>query len=330
MTPFWIRARGPTQVGDHEPVGTVGGRAATAALVLAALAGCAAAPDVARTVEGEVVQLDGVADATVTPPTADRAATLTVTYDDGADAAALATLADEVARVAERNDYATYRLTLVPELEPDSALVVGPDFSGSAAERPLLGAWLAETAALLGPVRHAVDDGGEEITVDSGGGVAQDVAEARRLRYGGATTTWVFRTGPGTFTVGGRVSAGDLALLQAVQRGDGVEGQQAWASSWRLDRRAGHVRLDLEVALDGAPVAAAGLTAARYGSTVAPLVDTALVALAGAGRPSWVRLLDPSGDVLGSWSSEQRAAPGRDPLDRGWDAWLASQAARTV
>lgn len=307
-------------------MGIVGGRAVATALALAALAGCAGAPDVARTAEGELAQLDGVADAAVTAPTTDRAAALTVTYDAGAGSGDLAALADAVATVAETHDYATYRLTLVPELEPDSALVVGPDFSGSGAGRPVVDAFVLATAALLGPVRHEVDGDREEITVDSNGGVAQDVAEARRIRYGGATTTWVFHAGAGTFTVGGRVSARDLALLQAVRRSTGSEGQRAWAEAWRLDRRPGHVRLDLEVALDGSPVPGAELTAARYGSALAPLVDTTLATLAGTGLATWVRLLDSSGDVLATWSSEQPAAPGRDPLGRGWDAWVAARA----
>lgn len=306
-------------------MGNVGGRTAAALVLLAALAGCAGAPDVARTIESEVDQLDRVTDVAVTAPTDDRAATLTVTYDDGTDADQLASLVVRVAEAAG-DDYAAYRLTLVPELEPDSALVVGPGFAGRDPERAVLDAWLLETAALLGAVRHVVEPDGEQITVDSGGGVAQDLGEARRMRYGDATTTWVFRAGAGTFTADGRVTAGDLALVQAVQRSAGVEGQPAWVDSWWLDRRAGHVRLDLEVALDGSPAPGAQLTAARHGAALGPLVDTALSALAATDLPVWLRLLDGPGDVLAAWSSERRSAPGRDPLDRGWDAWLASRA----
>lgn len=307
-------------------MGIVGGRAAAVALLLV-LAGCAGAPDVARTVEGEVARLDAVAAAAVAAPTADRAATLTVTYEEGADADALARLAGEVGEVAG-DAYPTYRLSLVPERQPDSALVVGPGFTGRGPQRAVLDAWVRETAALLGPVRHEVGPAGQRIVVDSGGGAAQDVAEARRLRYGDATTTWVFRAGAGTFAVDGRVTAADVALLLRVQRSAGVEGQPAWADSWRLDRRRGHVRLDLGVALDGGSVPAALVTPGRYGSALAPLVDAGLTALAGTGLPAWVRLLAGPGDVLATWSSEQRAAPGRDPLDRGWDTWLASRARR--
>lgn len=297
-------------------------------MLVLVVAGCAGAPDVARTVEGEVARLDQVADATVTPPTGERAATLTVTYDDGLSPARLAGLSDAVGEIAAANDYTTYRLSLVPALEPDSALVVGPGFTGRGAQRAVLEAWQRETAALLGPVRHAADRHGERIVVDSGGGIAQDVTEARRLRYGDATTTWEFRAGTGTFTVGGRVLAADLALLQAVRRSAGVEGRPAWAETWRLDRRAGHVRLDLEVALDGGTVPAPLVRPGRYGAALAPLVDGVLAALAATGLPTWVRLLDHAGGVLASWSSPMRAAPGRDRLDRGWDAWLASRARR--
>jgi len=310
----------------------VGGRAAAGALVLlaaltglAGLTGCAGAPDVARTVEGEIAQLDQVAAVTVAAPTAARAAVLTVSYDADLDADDLARLSGQVATAAGR-EYATYRLSLVPVVEPDSALVVGPGFTGSGAELSVLEAWLRETSALLGPVHHEVSPDGQRITVDSGGGVAQDVAEARRMRYGDATTTWVFRTTGGTFTVGGRVTTTDVSLLQAVQRSAGVDGQPAWADAWQLDRRAGHVRLDLRVTLDGGPVPDALFTAARYGPSLAPIVDTNLTALAGTRLPTWVRVLGRSNDVLATWTSAQRAAPGRDPLGRGWDTWLAARA----
>lgn len=318
-------------------MGIVGGRRAaaatlaTGALLLSGLAGCSRAPDQAHAVQSGLRHLDQVRAAEVTRPSPDRAAAIRITYAAGVDdAAGLAALVSEVDAVAADGGYPSYRLTLVSAVTPESELTVGDGFGDRRASRAVLRTWLRLTDTLLGAVSYAVDPDGETVRVRSGGGAAHDLARARRIGHGSDRTVWVFDSGTGTFAATGRVTGRDLRLFAAVQRGSGAEGPPVWAPSWQLDRRAGHVRLDLTV-----DVAAAGtpeqLTVARHGRTLAPLVRAALAALDATDLPAWLRLhatrAGPD-DVFGSWASGRPAARGRDPLDRGWDAWLARQAAR--
>lgn len=297
------------------------------ALLAATLAGCSDAGDQAHTVETRLGRLPQVADAVVAVPSRDQAPAITVTYERDVDSAALlAGLVAEVEDVAGGLDYPAYPLTLVPAVEPDSALTLDAALPDAARSSDVLDAWSSVTGAALGPVRYDAQPDGETITVDSDGGAAHDIAEVRRLGYGTPRTTWVFRAGPSTFTATGGVRASDPGLFQAVQRNAGTAGQPVWAPAWQLDRRAGHVRLDLDVRIGSDPVSAAQLTVGRYGDTLAPLARTSLTTLAGTRMPAYLRLHGDE-DVFGVWSSGRTPEPGRDPLARGWDGWLVTQAA---
>jgi hypothetical protein len=315
-------------------MGIVGVRRAlattTIGLVLAGLGlcGCSEAVDEARAVQTRIGRLHQVVDVDVTTPSTERTAAITVTYDDSVDRPpVLASLVAAVVEVADDLDYPAYPLTLVPATEPASALTIGGAFPRPAAEDAVLTTWFTVTGALLGAVGYDAGLDGETITVDSEGGAAHDLAEVQRIGRGSARTTWVFRAGGATFTVDGRVRPADLRLFQAVQRNAGVEGQPVWARGWQLDRRSGHVRLDLDLTLGTAGVTPGQLTVARYGRTLAPLAHNSLIALDGTRRPAWLRLHN-GDDTFATWASGKAPGRGRDRLGRGWDVWLALQAAR--
>lgn len=318
-------------------MGIVGGRrgharpraaaaiAAIVAMLGATLSGCADTVDEARTLEAKIGRLHQVVDATVATPTADQAGAISVTYADDVDnPSELAALVARVEAVAAERDYPAHRLALVPSVEPDSTLVVDGGFGGADAQDEVLTTWFTLTDALLGPVTYVVRPDGEAITVDSQGGAAHDLAEVHRIGHGTPRTTWVFRSGAATFTASGRVRAADITLFQVMQRNAGAAGQPASVRDWQLDRRDTHVRLDLDIALGRSDVAPEQLTTGRYARTLAPLVHNALVALTGTGLPAWLRLHH-GADVFGSWATDRTPAKGRDPLGRGWDAWLVQQ-----
>jgi hypothetical protein len=312
-------------VGVHRALATT-----TIGLVLAGLglAGCADPVDEARAVQTRIGRLHQVVDVDVTTPSTDRTAAITVTYDDSVDQPpVLAELVAAVAKIADGLDYPPYPLTLVPATEPASALTISAAFPGPAAEDAVLTTWFRLTDALLGSVGYVAGREGETITIDAEGGAAHDVAEVRRIGHGTARTSWVFRAGAATFTVDGRVRPADLGLFQAVQRNAGVEGQPVWARGWQLDRRSGHVRLDLDLTLGSAGVTPARLTVARYGRILAPLARNSLIALAGSRRPVWLTLHH-GDDTFATWPAGQVPGRGRDRLGRGWDVWLALQSAR--
>jgi hypothetical protein len=316
----------------HARPHTVAATAVVAALLGATLSslllvGCAESIDEARTVQTHLGRLHQVIDVDVTTPSTDRAAAITVTYDGDLDQpAVLADLVAAVVKVADDLDYPAFPLTLVPATEPKSALTIGAAFRSPAAEDAVLSTWFTLTGALLGTVAYVALPDGETIAVSSDGGAAHDLAEVQRIGHGSARTTWVFRAGTATFTVGGRVRPSDLGLFQAVQRNAGVEGQPVWVHAWQLDRRPGHVRLDLDLALGDAVVAPGRLTVVRYGRTLAPLARNSLIALGSSRRPTYLTLHNGT-DTLATWASDQAPGKGRDPLGRGWDVWLMQQAA---
>ena len=322
-------------------MGIVGGRrgharphgaAATvlvAALLATSLGACAEPVDESRTVQTHIGRLHHVVDVDVTTPTPDRAAAITVTYAaDVESPATVSGLINDVGTVADDLDYPTYLLTLVPAVDPDSALAVDAGFPGRPAKKDVLTTWFALTEALLGAVTYDVRPDGETISVASEGGAAHDIAEVQRIGHGTATTTWVFHTGEATFTASARLRPADVALFQAVQRNAGAAGQPVWARSWQLDRRRSHVRLDLDLVIGSGTVSADQLTVARYGRTLEPLTRTSLTALAAVKTPAWLSLHHDD-DTFASWASEDPAAQGRDPLDRGWDTWLGQQSAHS-
>ena len=106
---------------------------------------------------------------------------------------------------------------------------------------------LATTAALLGDVHYRFEPGAESIELDSGAGILHDVSEAGRIGYGFPSTVWTFRSGDSAFVVAGRVSPLDVSLFQGTERTVSSEVLPAPAETWRLERREGHVLLDLRV-----------------------------------------------------------------------------------
>ncbi|GAA4748952.1 hypothetical protein GCM10023350_37440 [Nocardioides endophyticus] len=314
-------------------MGIVGVRRALAITVLGlmlaglTLSGCSEAVDGARAVQTRIGRLHQVVDVDVTTPGTERTAAITVTYDDSVDQpSVLAGLVAAVVEVADGLKYPAYPLTLVPATEPASTLTIGGAFPRPAVEDAVLTTWFTLTGALLGSVGYVAGPDGERITVDSAGGAAHDLAEVQRIGHGTARTTWVFRAGTATFTMGGRVRPADLGLFQAVQRNAGVEGQPVWARGWQLDRRSGHVRLDLDLAFGDAGPTLGQLTVARYGRTLAPLAHNSLIALDRSRQRAWLTLHS-GDDTFAAWASGQTPGRGRDPLGRGWDVWLVQQAA---
>jgi hypothetical protein len=318
-------------------MGTFGGRRAVrraallvaASLPLALLTSCAGALDQAHTVQTHLNRINEVSGAQVTTPSADRGAAITVTYSDAGSVRELGRLIAEIDRVADEEDYPSYRLDLVPAGADGDRLMVDDSFAGSADEEAVLGNWFTTTAALLGDVRYRFEPGEESIDLESGAGILHDVSEASRIGYGFAGTVWTFRAGDSAFVVAGRVSPTDVSLFQGTERTVSSEVLPVPASTWQLERREGHVLLDLRVEFADADVAPERLTIERYGEDVERLAGAAMSAAAVAGLPVTMRLVNagPEGDdVFGYWSSDARPVRGRDPLARGWDLWLVGLA----
>lgn len=311
--------------------------AATIGLVLAAgaaLGGCTQVVDqehAARTARTALGALDQVAAAEVTTASWDHGASISLTYADIDEAKGLSGLIAQVAEVAQDQGIGSYVLRLTPEDGDGEQLAVDETFAGSSGERAVLDHWFRVNDALLGTVQYDVERGCEAITVDAGGAIAHDVEAAGRDGYGDPDTTWTFRSGDSSFVATGPVTASDVRLLEDVQREVGSAGLPVAAERWQLFRRFGHVRLDLDVDLGKGAVSPADLTVASYGTAMTGLATAALGRLDETGLPRFLSLRHTSGDsapvdVFGTWTSTQSAAPGRDRLDRGWDAWLAKRA----
>lgn len=307
-------------------------RAAVAVtLPVALLSACSGALDQAHTVQTHLNRIDDVVGSEVTTPSADTGAAITVTYVDADTVRELTRLVADIDRVADEQDYPSHRLDLVPAANDADRLTVDDTFAGSSDQADVLDNWLATTAALLGDVRYRFESGEESIDLDSGAGILHDVGEASRIGYGFDGTVWTFRSGDTAFVVAGRVSPTDVALFQGTQRTVASEALPAPASTWRLERRDGHVLLDLRVSFAGGSVDPERLTIDRYGDDVERLVGAAMGAAGVAALPVTMRLVNPvpdADDVFGFWSSHDRPVRGRDPLARGWDVWLV-QLART-
>ena len=329
-------------------MGTFGGRRAVAhasalfvlpaLLVLPLLAGCTAALDQAHSVQTKLGRIDQVADATVSTPSHERAAAITISYTGVTTARELTRLLDDVARVADDEKYPAYRLDLAPADSPGDTLVVDSTFVDSDVVSAVLTTWFRVTPSLLGDVTYSYQPGNESISIDAGAAVAHDVSEASRIGYGFRDTTWTFTNAGTVFVASGRVSPTDVLLFAGVQRSVSSAALPAPAPTWRLERRTDHLLLDLDVTFASEPVAPARLTIERYGDDVQRLVVAALGAVRVAGLPVWLRLhhradtaggATPDDDVFGYWVAGQNPVRGRDPLLRGWDRWLASLARST-
>ena len=299
------------------------------ALLSACLGACTGALDQAHTVQTHLNRIDEVASSKVATPSTDTGAAITVTYQDVEAPRQLLRLAAAVDRVADEQDYPSYRLDLVPAANDADRLTVDDRFATSPDAEEVAANWFATTAALLGDVRYRFESGEESIDLESGAGILHDVGEASRIGYGFDDTVWTFRSGDSAFVVAGRVSPTDVTLFQGTQRTVASGVLPAPASTWRLERRDGHVLLDLRVAFAGGPVEPGRLTIPRYGDDVERLAGAAIGAVRVAALPDTMRLVNPApteDDVFGFWSSDDRPVRGRDPLSRGWDAWLVALA----
>lgn len=298
--------------------------AATTAVAL--LAGCTEESDHTRNAETRLSKVEHVATVELTPSSWDRVATIVVGYADIDSPRGLARLLADLAEAIEERGYRTYRLEL-SEVDGDGDLLVVDE---TLIEREdadaVIDAWFEATEELLGPVTYVVESGAESITVDSAGGIGHDVATARRIG-GRPGTTWVFRNRETRFAATAPVTASDVELFDDVHREAASTSLPVAADGWRLDRRFGHVRLDLEVDVPG--VSGSSLTVADHGADLRRLARAALTALDGTGLPAFLSLREATAesvDVFGTWTSTQRPAPGRDPEDRGWDRWLRALA----
>lgn len=290
------------------------------------LTACSGALDQAHSVQTRLNRIEEVTDAQVSTPSADTGAAIEVTYDDVASARTLTRLVKDIDDVADGEDYPSYRLDLVPADNDRDRLTVDDAFAGSDAEPTVLANWFATTSALLGDVRYRFEPGAESIDVDSGAGIAHDVGEASRIRYGFPGTVWTFRDEDSAFVASGRVSPTDVLLFEGAERTVTSEVLPAPATVWHLERRDGHVLMDLDVGFPGGSVPPERLTTQRYGGDVERLAGAAMAAAEVASLPVALRLVNvtPDGDdVFGYWASDQRPVRGRDALVRGWDRWLS-------
>lgn len=288
------------------------------------LSGCSAAIDLAHSVQTKLGRIDAVTSAQVAAPSTDTGAAIAVTYTGADTTLELTDLLAEIDKVADDAEYPSYRLDLTPAGAADR-LTVDDTFVHNPDQESVLDNWFAVTSALLGPVQYTFEPGSEEITVDAGAGIGHDVGEAGRLRYGFRNTTWTFENGATAFVVSGRVSPTDVTMFGAIQRSVGSQVLPAPAHSWRLERRARHVSLDLDVTLPGGPLTPDRVTLNQYGEAVHRLVDVAVRAVLPASLPVRLELRNPVDgalDVFGYWRSDSRPLRGRDPLGRGWDVWL--------
>lgn len=318
-------------------MGTFGGRRAlrcaaallALALTSALVAGCSDSIDQAHSVQTKLNRIEGVSRAEVTTPSASTGAAIEVVYEGEPGPRELGQLIEEIDKVADAEDYPSYRLDLVPAQNDADRLTVDDSFAGSPDSQTVLENWSTATTVLLGDVHYTFEPGRERIAVDSGPAILHDVGEASRIGYGFDGTEWAFTDGDSSFVVSGKVSPTDVTLFQDVQRTVSSEALPAPATAWTLQRRDSQVLLDLVVGLPDGLVPPEQLTVARYGDQVEALVGSALLAMRGESLPVTLRLINPTTgdpDVFGYWTSDERPVRGRDPLDRGWDRWLQQQA----
>lgn len=298
-------------------------------LPAALLTSCSAAVDLAHSVQTKLGRIDGIVETSVATPSLNTGAAIAVTYADADSTRELTDLLVEIDKVTDEAAYPSYRLDLTPADSTGDRLTVDDSFVDSDDRATVLDNWFSVTAALLGDVQYTFEPGTESITDDAGPGIAHDVGEASRLRYGFPNTTWTFVNGETTFVASGRVSPTDVMMFGTIQRSVGSTVLPAPAGAWRLERHARHVLIDLDVAFPGGPVAPAQLTVERYGKDVERLVAAAVDGVRAASLPVRIELRNPvdaSPDVFGYWRSDSRPQRGRDPLLRGWDVWLVSVA----
>ena len=307
---------------------------ALALLCVQALSACSADVDQAHAVQTRLGRLDHVVASDVTSPTLDRGAEIALDVEPGLSPAQVVAVAGAVADAAADEDYLAYRLTLRAADTATDALVVDDDFGTDPHAAAVVGHWQRLASAVLGAITYRYQPGAEIVEVETAGSLVHDVEEAGRIGYGGTATTWRFVEGGSVYVDDGRLHPQDVLLVQRVQRTVASPSLPVPAPDWRLETRADHVLLDLPVDLPQTDVDASLLTVAAFEQPLSSLALGALDALSVASKPVWLRLHHGSGeagtrgsdDIFGWWSSERPQVPGRDPLFRGWDAWLAGLA----
>ncbi len=305
------------------------------ALLVFSLAGCTEEADRAHVLQTHLGRIDHVESVDVTTASLDRGTVIGIRFDAGEvdEASELTKLIADIDAAADEDGYSTYRLDLTPD-GGAAKLVVDDSFTGRDDEDAVLSNWYAVRDTLLGDLQYVVVPDVETITVDSGGAIAHDVGEAGHLHYGSANTTWTFVNADTSFTVAGAVGFDDSSLFQDVQRSVSSESLQVSAPGWQLDRRDGHVRLDLDVEFDGQSVPPAQLTIAQYGADVSELARAALGAANVAGLPVWLDLhnddgSDDFGDDFASWvSGQDPARAGTSSTAAGTSGWPTSPTLR--
>ncbi|MDP2775784.1 MAG: hypothetical protein Q8O61_19675 [Nocardioides sp.] len=309
-----------------------GFRAQTCALALLPallLAGCAEDVDQAQAVQTRLGRVELVSSSEVTSPTSDRGARIALVVRAGLSAAEVVALTGAVADIAADEDYLAYRLALRVAGTPTAALVVDDDFGDDRRAAVVVRHWQRLSSALLGEITYRYQPGAEIVEVETVGSLVHDVQEAGRIGYGSAATTWRFAAGGSVYIDDGRLHPQDVLLVQRVERTVASPSLPVPAPGWRLETRADHVQLDLPVVLPQSGVAPSTLTVKAFELPLRSLAVGALDALSVTGKPVWLRLHHPSSegdDVFGWWASDDPPLPGRDPLHRGWDAWLEALA----
>ncbi|MEI5673528.1 MULTISPECIES: hypothetical protein [unclassified Nocardioides] len=293
----------------------------TAAVLLVVATGCSSEVDRGAGIRNDLATHAAVAEVQVD----DQGAHLEIGLTPGLAEAAVVALVAEVDRVTAEQGEPSYLLELRETDAPD-VLAVDEAFAADARAAEVVAAWRRSAAAFVGETRVTYESGRTTVEVASGGGLAHDVTESSRLPLPPQPVTWRYTSGAGTVVLDGKVSDGDIDLVERVQRGVSSPSLPLAAASWRLERGRSQVRLDLGT--DLGPVAPADVTPAAWGGRIAPLARSGVAALGRQRRPVVVRLSHPVGeraDVFAWWTSDRPPADGRDRLARGWDAWLVAQ-----
>ena len=299
---------------------------AVLAMVGAVLLGgtaCSADLDRAQSLDTRLAGVDGVDDAGVRSATTDRTNLIQVTLDLGLDATATLAAVRRVDRVARDAGFDTYVLEVSRTITDGDVLVVDDAFVTNRDAKRTVDNWIRVLDALLGEVTYEFQAGNEVIEVVSGGGIAHDVAEASRIGSGSAATTWRFEADSSAFVVSGQVTRRDVTLFNRVQRSVASTVLPVPATRWELQRRTGHVILDLEVALAGGPDPRR-ITRERWAPSIRPLAAAAVRSTRYPGSPRWIQLSDVTAagrDTFALWESDGRPVRGRDRHSRGWDLW---------
>lgn len=299
---------------------------AVLAMVGAVLLGgtaCSADLDRAQGLDTRLAGVAGVDDAGLRAATTQRSNLVRVTLDLGLDAAATLATVRRVDRVARDAGFDSYVLEVSRTITGGDVLVVDQTFATSRDAERTLENWIRVLDALLGEVTYEFEPGNEVIEVISGGGIAHDVAEASRIGSGTAATTWRFEADTSAYVVSGEVTRRDVTLFNRVQRSVASTVLPVPATRWELQRRTGHVILDLEVTLAGG-TDPRRITREDWAPSVRPLAVAAVRSTRYPASPRWIQLSDVAGvgrDTFAQWESDGRPVRGRDRHSRGWDLW---------